>query len=72
MTESLARVLVYCFEGIGLNRIEGFCLVNNHAAVRVLEKVGMVQEGVLREYVHQKGAFRDLCVHSILEQDPRM
>lgn len=30
MSEALTRVLEYSFESIGLNRIEGFCLVDNH------------------------------------------
>jgi len=69
MSEALTRVLEYSFESIGLNRIEGFCLLDNRAGIRVLEKVGMKQEGVLREYVFQKGAFRDFGVYSMLKRD---
>jgi ribosomal-protein-alanine N-acetyltransferase len=69
MSEALARVLDYAFGSIGLNRIGAFCLVDNRAGMRFLEKVGMKQEGVLREYVYQKGAFRDFGVYSVLKRE---
>jgi ribosomal-protein-alanine N-acetyltransferase len=69
MFEALARVLEYAFESIGLNRIEGFCLVENRAGMRVMEKVGMKQEGVLREHLFQKRAFRDFCLYAMLKRD---
>ena len=66
MSEALSRVLEYSFEGIGLNRIEGYCLVDNQAGIRVMEKAGMKKEGTLREHLFQKGAFRDFDLHSML------
>jgi len=69
MSEALTRVLGYSFERIGLNRIEGFCLVDNRAGIAVMEKVGMKQEGLLREYLFQKGAFRDFVAYSMLKRD---
>ena len=69
MSEALARVLVLAFDQLGLNRIEGFCQVDNHSSRRVLEKAGMKEEGVLRDYIYQKGAFRDLFQYSILKRE---
>jgi RimJ/RimL family protein N-acetyltransferase len=34
-----------------------------------MENIGMKQEGVLREYLFQKGAFRDFGVYSVLKRD---
>ena len=45
------------------------CLVENGAGMRVMGKVGMKHEGVLREYAFQKGAFRDFGVYSMLKRD---
>lgn len=67
MSEALTRVLEYSFESIGLNRVEGFCPVDNLAGMRVMEKAGMDQEGVLRDHMFQKGAFRDFAVYSVLK-----
>lgn len=69
MSEALARVLKYSFDEIGFNRIEGFCLVENRASMGVMQKVGMRQEGCLREYLFQKGAYRDYYVYSILKRE---
>jgi ribosomal-protein-alanine N-acetyltransferase len=68
-SEALARVLGYAFESIGLNRVEGFCLLDNRAGMRVLEKAGMQQEGILREHLFQKGAFRDFCLYAMLKRN---
>lgn len=68
-TEALRRVLAYSFETAGLNRLEGLCLVENHAAKRVLEKVGMAREGLLQQYLFQKGVFRDFELYAILKRD---
>ena len=69
MSEALTRVLEFSFERVGLNRIEGFCVVDNHAGLKVMERVGMKKEGVLREYLYQKGAWRDFAVYAILRRD---
>jgi ribosomal-protein-alanine N-acetyltransferase len=69
MTEALKAVLEYAFTGIGLNRIEGLCISANRAAARVLEKVGMMKEGELRDYLNQKGAFWDFSIYAILRDE---
>ncbi len=68
MTEALGKVLEYVFE-IGLNRVEAWPICEHRAATRVLEKVGMTKEGLLRESDFQKGRFRDFFVYAILRRD---
>jgi len=67
--EALARVLCFAFEEVGLNRIEGYCLLENRAGERVMEKAGMQREGVLWDYVYQKGAFRSFSVYAVLGRE---
>lgn len=69
MTEALNKVLEYCFTELSLIRIEAFCIPENCAGIRVLEKAGMQLEGFLRQYQYQKGEFRDFLVFSILRSD---
>jgi ribosomal-protein-alanine N-acetyltransferase len=69
MTETLGKILEYCFTQLGMNRIEGWCIIENQAGVRVLERVGMQKEGELREYLFQKGEFWDFSVYSILRKE---
>ncbi len=69
MTEAVRAVIRFGFTALGLNRIEARCFVENPASARVLEKAGMVFEGVLREHVQAKGRFVDLKMYSILYRD---
>ena len=69
MTEALREVLAYAFDQLGLNRLEGLCVRDNRAAARVMEKAGMRKEGELREYLFQKGAFRDFSIYAMLRRD---
>ena len=68
-TEAASRIITYGFENLSLNRIEGFCLPQNGASRRVMDKVGMTYEGTLRERMWLKGAFRDLAFYSILKAE---
>lgn len=69
MTETLRRVLEYSFTHLGLNRMEGWCITQNRAGARVMEKCGMRKEGELREYLFQKDRFWDFSVYSILRKE---
>ena len=68
-TEAVNEVIKFGFEKMKLNRIEGTCLVENIASKRVLEKVGMTFEGILREQLLVKGAYQDLRIYSILRRE---
>lgn len=68
-TEALKRVLEYSFAELQLNRVEAFCIPENRAGARVLEKAGMQLEGLLRQYAYQKGSFRDFLLFSVLNAD---
>ena len=66
MTEAVRETLRYGFDDLGLFRIEGFCLPDNLASIRVMEKAGMVYEGTLRRYLWAKKRHHDLRVYAIL------
>ena len=68
-TETAQAIVQFGFEGWHLNRIEGTCMVENRASARVMEKVGMTLEGVLRKYVYTKGRFHDMKLYSILRNE---
>src|SRR4029450_1906143 len=58
-TEAAQAVIRAGFTHYSLNRIEGACMLGNVASARVMEKVGMRFEGILRQYVFAKNAFHD-------------
>ncbi|NNU99105.1 N-acetyltransferase [Geobacillus sp. DSP4a] len=44
--------------------------VNSYVqSLRVLQKLGMQFEGVMREHWYIKGKFRDMAIYSILKRD---
>jgi ribosomal-protein-alanine N-acetyltransferase len=66
MTEAVKEVIRFGFERMNLNRIQAMCIPENIGSYRVMEKVGMKYEGVIREYMYIKGKFQDLKLYSIL------
>jgi ribosomal-protein-alanine N-acetyltransferase len=69
MPEAVKAVLAFGFQKTNLNRIEGRCKLPNHSSARVLEKVGMKYEGILRQQMFSKGSFHDMKLYAILRED---
>ena len=67
--EALRAVIKYGFEVLGLNRIEGRYMKGNDRSLSVMKKCAMTYEGMLRSSVFAKGAYRDVCVCSILKSE---
>ena len=66
MTESLALVLDFAFDQLGLHRVEGACLPSNDASRGLLTKSGFKEEGYLRRYLRIDGQWRDHVLFGIL------
>jgi ribosomal-protein-alanine N-acetyltransferase len=69
MTEALLKILAFIFDKTDINRIEAFCLKENKAAGKVLEKAGMILEGILREKILVNDEFMDVKLYSMLKSD---
>lgn len=69
-TEAAAAIVRYGFRTLRLHRIEAGVLPGNDASVRVLRKLGFVEEGPRRDYLHVKGRFRTVRWFSRLATDP--
>jgi RimJ/RimL family protein N-acetyltransferase len=68
-TEAAASMLRYGFEERNLNRIFAHYFAHNPASGRVMQKIGMQLEGLLREHIYKDGKFVDLYLYSILRAD---
>lgn len=68
-TEVSARVIRFGFENLSLNRIECKFMSDNLASRRVMEKNGMVFEGIRRRAMLIKGEYRDIGICSILREE---
>lgn len=71
MTEAMRVIIRFGFEEMGLNRIEAQHETSNPASGRVMEKVGMCLEGILRQRLYNKGRYVDVALYSILRGDRR-
>ena len=61
MTEAARVIVDWVLKQEGIYRVWAFCDVENLASARVLEKVGMQKEGVLRRWM----------IHPNVSDEPR-
>lgn len=70
MTESVKSIVEYLLISAGMNRVEAKCDTLNPASGKVLEKAGMIYEGLLREYeIRKDGKYGDWKIYSLLTSD---
>jgi RimJ/RimL family protein N-acetyltransferase len=67
-TEAARRLVGFAFDTLGLNRVHASCFSRNRASARVLEKAGLVREGVLRRHVRRFGRFEDLTLYGLVRE----
>jgi RimJ/RimL family protein N-acetyltransferase len=68
-TEAAREVVSYGFEKLKLNRIQSRNMLKNPASARVMEKIGMRREGILRQSLYRFGSFEDYAISSILREE---
>jgi RimJ/RimL family protein N-acetyltransferase len=61
MPEAAGEIVRMILSDPSMFRVESFCDIENAASARVLEKVGMLREGVMRRYI----------IHPTLSHEPR-
>ena len=68
-TEAAEALLDWAFEHLDLNRVQAETDTRNVASARVLEKLGFVREGTLREDCVVDGEVSDSWVFGLLRRD---
>ncbi len=68
-TEAAKDVIHFAFENLGMNRVYAHHMVRNPASGRVLAKLGMQREGLLRQRVLKNGAFEDVVLCALVRED---
>jgi [ribosomal protein S5]-alanine N-acetyltransferase len=68
-TEMALGILHFCFNDLNLHRIEAGCAVQNIASKTVIEKIGMIQEGMSRKILPIRGEWFDGYRFAILDSD---
>lgn len=71
MTEAAAEMLRYAFEALGLRRVLARHFAINPASGRVMQKIGMAHEGVMRQHFVKWGRPVDVVFYGILADEWR-
>ena len=64
-TEAARALVAWGFESLGLHRVHAHHFARNPASGRVLRKLGMREEGVLRRHVMKNGRFEDVVCYGL-------
>jgi RimJ/RimL family protein N-acetyltransferase len=70
-TEAVTAIVELGFRDLGLGRIYAQVLDGNTASCRVLDKLGMIEEGVRRRHVRKGRQLRDVRLYGILDDEWR-
>ena len=68
-TEVSRALITFGINQMHLNRIEADIIAGNTASMRVLEKLGFHEEGILRERVYKDGKYHDIHLFGLLAKD---
>jgi RimJ/RimL family protein N-acetyltransferase len=68
-TEAAGAVLRYAFTQRGLHRVFAHHLTRNPSSGRVLQKLGMRREGLLRGHVLKGDVFEDVEIYGVLAEE---
>jgi ribosomal-protein-alanine N-acetyltransferase len=69
MTRAVAMVVDHCFGPVGLHRIEIAIRPENHASLRVVDKLGIPLIGLAPRYLHIDGDWRDHLLFGITREE---
>jgi len=62
--------LTYCFEELGLNRVQIKTGHENIRSQRAIERIGAVKEGILRNHmIRKEGTIRHTVMYSVTKED---
>lgn len=65
----LLQIAEYAYGTLGLNRLYMRTLVDNQAAIKVLQKCGFIIEGKLRQHIFKNGEFKDMWMLGMCASD---
>jgi ribosomal-protein-alanine N-acetyltransferase len=68
-TEAARAVVDWAFQTYGINRVFAYCDPRNVGSWRVMEKLGMRREGLLRQHLKWNGEYRDALYYGILRDE---
>lgn len=71
-TKILRAMIAHAFNHLNLHRLEAEVIRYNPAAIKLVEKLGFVNEGCLREARYFDGKYHDIFRYGLLKSDIRL
>lgn len=68
-TDAIRAILGFGFGVLELHRISAAIGPDNLASIAVVERLGFIREGRIRDHVYTDGAWRDSVLYSLLERE---
>ena len=68
-TESIKRVIEFAFDELMLHRIEANVMPSNGPSIKVVEKLGFINEGLAKNYLKVNGKWEDHLHYVLLNQN---
>jgi len=68
-TEAMTAMMAFGFKQLQLHRIECGCSIHNIASYKVMEKVGMIREGMKRKVLPLDDGWHDGYLYAMLEEE---
>jgi len=68
-TEAASILLGYVFDVMKFHKVDSHHFARNPASGRVLEKLGMKREGLLRGHIKKSGVWEDIIEYGILDHE---
>ena len=73
MTEAVEAIVAYCFDKLGVHRIEALIHPDNAASIRLVERLGFRREGgPLRDRWRRGEGYMSVMMYGLLAGDPRL
>lgn len=66
MTEALLIIKDFCLNKMQVNRFFGGCEINNLPSKKVMEKCGLIHEGILRNNLLLRDGYHDMDIYSFI------
>ena len=68
-TEAVSAMIRFCFQDLGLHRLQAFIHPNNAPSLKLIEKLRFRREGLLRENLRVSDEWRDDLLYARLSTD---
>jgi len=68
-TEAASAVLRFLWKHVQPHKVVAYCFTENRPSLRVMEKLGLRQEGILRQAERVNGQWHDLAIYGQLKSE---